>query len=109
MPVMQVTLTRRSITGYKFFISGGPVSWQSRMQTSVALSSMEAEYMAASAATQEAMWQARLLEQMGMRVDLPIKLYEDNKSAIMFTDHPGDHRNTTSLYQTPKINLIRTR
>ena len=49
------------------------------MQTSVALSSMEAEYMAASAATQEAMWQARLLEQMGMRVDLPIKLYEDKK------------------------------
>ena len=66
--------TRRSITGYIFFIFGGPVSWQSRMQTSVALSSMEAEYMAASAATQEAMWQARLLEQMGMRIDLPIKL-----------------------------------
>ena len=78
--------TRRSITGYIFFISGGPVSWQSRMQTSVALSSMEAEYMAASAATQEAMWQARLLEQMGMRLDLPIKLYEDNKSTTMITD-----------------------
>jgi hypothetical protein len=42
--------------------------------------------MAASAATQEAMWQARLLEQMGMRLDLPIKLYEDNKSATMITD-----------------------
>ena len=67
------------------------------MQTSVALSSMEAEYMAASAATQEAMWQARLLEQMGMRVDLPIKLYEDNKSIIMFTDHPGDHRTTKHI------------
>jgi len=89
--------TRRSITGYIFFISGGPVSWQSRMQTSVALSSMEAEYMAASAATQEAMWQARLLEQMGMRIDLPIKLYEDNKSTIMFTDHPGDHRTTKHI------------
>ena len=67
------------------------------MQTSVALSSMDAEYMAASAATQEAMWQARLLEQMGMRVDLPIKLYEGNKSAIMFADHPGDHRNTKHI------------
>ena len=88
--------TRRSITGYIFFISGGPV-WQSRMQTSVALSNVEAEYMAASAATQEAMWQARFLEQMGMRVVLPIKLYEENKSAIMFTDHPGDHRNTIHL------------
>ena len=38
--------TRRSKTGYIFFISGGPVSWQSRMQTSVALSSMEADHMA---------------------------------------------------------------
>ena len=60
--------TRRSTTGYIFFISGGPVSWQSRMQTTVALSSMEAEYMAASAATQEALWQARLQQQLGMRV-----------------------------------------
>ena len=47
--------TRRSTTGYLLKISGGPVSWQSRLQSSVELSSMEAEYMAASAATQEAM------------------------------------------------------
>ena len=53
--------------------------------------------MAASAATQEAMWQARLLEQMGMQIDLPIKLYEDNKSTIMFMDHPGDHQATKHI------------
>ena len=69
----------RSTTGCIFFMSGGPVSWQSRMQSTVALSSMEAEYMAASAATQEALWQARLLQQLGMRIELPIILYEDNK------------------------------
>jgi hypothetical protein len=44
--------TRRSTTGYVFKIA----SWQSRMQTSVALSSMESEYMAASAAAQEDYW-----------------------------------------------------
>ena len=59
------------------------------MQSTVALSSMEAEYMAASAATQEALWQARLLQQLGMRIELPIILNEDNKSAIMLADHPG--------------------
>ena len=35
--------------------------------------------------------------QMGMRIELPIKLYEDNKSAIMFTDHPEDHRTTKHI------------
>ena len=67
------------------------------MQTTVELSSMEAEYMAASAATQEALWQARLLQQLGMWVDLPITLYEDNKSAIMFADRSGDHRTTKHI------------
>jgi hypothetical protein len=89
--------TQRSTTGYIFFISGGPVSWQSCMQTTVSLSSMEAEYIAASAATKETLWQPRLLQQLGMRVDLPITLYEDNKSAIMFADHPGDYRTTTHI------------
>ena len=74
--------TRRSTTGYVFKISGGPVSWQSRMQTSVALSSMEAEYMAASAATQEMMWLNRLLHQLGFRTPRPTVLYKDNKAAI---------------------------
>ena len=50
--------------------------------------------MAASAATKEALWQAILLLQLGMRVDLPITLFEDNKSAIMFADHPGENRTT---------------
>ena len=41
-------VTRRSATGFMFKILGEPVFWQSRLQSSVALSSMEAEYMAAS-------------------------------------------------------------
>jgi hypothetical protein len=53
--------------------------------------------MAASAVTQEALWQARLQQQLGMRVDLPITLYEDNKSAIMFADHSDDHRTTKHI------------
>ena len=75
------------------------------MQTTVALSSMEAEYMAASVATQETLWQVRLLQQLGMQVDLPITLYEDNKSAIMFADHSGDHRTTKHI--DTKVNFAR--
>ena len=75
------------------------------MQTTVALISMEAEHMAASTATQEALWQARLLQQLGMRVDLPITLDEDHKSAIMFADHTGDHRTTKRI--DTKVNFAR--
>ena len=47
--------TRRSITGYVYMQSGGSISWSCRKQTTVALSTMEAEYMAVSAATLEAL------------------------------------------------------
>ena len=58
---------------------------------------MKAEYMATTAASQEALWQTRLLQQLGMRVTLPVVLFEDNKSAILFSDHPGDHRTTKHI------------
>jgi hypothetical protein len=48
--------------------------------------------MAASATAQEAIWLNRLLEEMGFKSKKPITLYEDNKAAILFSDHPGDHR-----------------
>jgi len=89
--------TRRSQTGYIFFLACGPVSWQSRLQTSVALSSMEAEYMAVSAATQEVQWLHRILQQLGIQATSPMVLFEDNKAAIMFSDHPGDHRKTKHI------------
>lgn len=48
--------TRRSTTGYVFMYGGGPVSWNSKRQSTVALSTMEAEYMALCAAVQEGVW-----------------------------------------------------
>ena len=50
----------------------------------VASSSMEAEYMAACAATQESLWLAMLLEQMGIEFSKPIVLKEDNQACIDF-------------------------
>ena len=54
--------SRRSVTGYLFMPAGAPISWQSRQQVSVALSTMESEYMAACAAAQEAIWLRLLLK-----------------------------------------------
>ena len=74
---------RRSVTGYVFMLADGPISWQSRSQTTVALSSMEAEYMAACAATRESLWLAMLKEQMGIEKSCPIILKVDNKACII--------------------------
>ena len=88
---------RHSISGYAFMLAGGPISWQSRSQPTVALSTMEAEYMAAATATQEAFWLRFLLEEMGLNVTTPIVLREDNKACISFADHPGNHRNSKHI------------
>jgi hypothetical protein len=89
--------SRRSITGYIFLFAGAPISWQSRAQVSTALSTMEAEYMAASAAAQEALWLRMILEELGVSLDKPLVLLEDNRSAIAFSEHPGEHRRTKHI------------
>ena len=60
--------------------------------------------MAASAAAQEAIWLNRLLEEMGFRSKKPIILYEDNKAAILFSDHPCDHRRSKHFLRDAVIN-----
>ena len=47
---------RKSTSGYLFQISGGAVTWRSKKQSCVVLSTAEAEYMALSSAAQEAVW-----------------------------------------------------
>ncbi|KAH9753523.1 hypothetical protein KPL71_015101 [Citrus sinensis] len=56
---------RKSTTGYMFTLAGAAVSWVSKLQTVVALSTTEAEYMAATQACKEAIWIQRLLEELG--------------------------------------------
>jgi len=55
---------RKSITGYVFIITGGAVSWVSKLLTVVALSTTKAEYMVATQACKEAMWMKKLIEEL---------------------------------------------
>ena len=57
---------RRSTSGYVFNLFGGAVSWMSKKQSVVALSTTEAEYMAATHASKEAVWLQRLCSSMGL-------------------------------------------
>ena len=60
--------SRRSTTGYVVYAAGGPIAWQSRLQTTVAVSTMEAEYMSAFGAIQELIWIKGVLSEIGSTV-----------------------------------------
>jgi hypothetical protein len=74
--------TRKSTTGYMFTMAGAAISWSSKRQQTIALSSTEAEYMAASSAAQEVMYLRALLLSLRHKQDGPTILYQDNQGAI---------------------------
>ena len=88
---------RRSVTGYVNFLASGPVTWQSKTQQSVALSTMEAEYMALAAEVQEVEQQRMVFEELGLPVVQPTIIKEDNKACQLFADHPGNHQRTKHI------------
>uniref|UniRef100_A0A2N9F9A0 CCHC-type domain-containing protein n=1 Tax=Fagus sylvatica TaxID=28930 RepID=A0A2N9F9A0_FAGSY len=57
---------RRSITGYVFTLSGGPICWKSTLQSIVAMSTTKAEYMAVAEAAKEALWLKGLVKELGL-------------------------------------------
>ncbi len=81
---------RKSTSGY-LFLYGGVVSWRSRKQKTVALSSSEAEYMAATDAAKEAVWIQQFIEELfGEPID-NTTVWCDNQSCIALTKDPGHH------------------
>ncbi|KAG3097372.1 Retrovirus-related Pol polyprotein from transposon TNT 1-94 [Phytophthora idaei] len=90
--------SRRSTSGYAFMMNGGCISWRSKKQRTVALSSTEAEYMALSEATQEAVWLKVFLCELGeMASDEAIKIYEDNQGSIALAKNPEFHKRTKHI------------
>ena len=88
--------TRRSTSGTLFLMSDGAVSWTSKAQPVVALSSTEAEYIALSMATQEAAWMQKMLNDLQACVS-PLKIMEDNQGAIAIAKNPIAHARTKHI------------
>lgn len=86
--------TRRSTTGYLFLLNQGPISWCSRRQQTVALSTTEAEYMAASAAVKESLWLRSLLMQRPIE---PITINIDNQAALRLIKNPKFYKRTKHI------------
>lgn len=89
--------TRRSTTGYVFMLAGGPVSWRSRLQPTVALSSTEAEYRAVTEAGQELLWLRSMLDKFGFHNEDPTVLHSDNLGAIHLTSKSVFHSRTKHI------------
>ena len=86
----------KSVSGFVFF-AGGLVSWQSRKQDCVVLSSTEAEYVALSEACKEVVWLRRLLKQIGYPQSSASVLYEDNRGAIELSRNPKFHKRSKHI------------
>ncbi|CAI5730422.1 unnamed protein product [Peronospora destructor] len=86
---------RKSTSGYAFILMGASVSWGSKKQSSVSLSTSEAEYIALSLTIQEGKWVHRLLcEMLAAAMDTSeceLKIMEDNQSCIKMTKNPVNH------------------
>ena len=93
--------SRRSTTGYCFTMNkyGSAISWKSRRQPTVALSSTEAEYMGLSACTQEALYLKQLCKEIDLTfvITEPIIIYEDNQGAIALVENPVHHQRTKHI------------
>ena len=83
--------TGRSTGGYALLIAGGAVSWQSRLQTITALSTTEAEYVAAVDAGKDVVWMRQLLGELGFSITGASALRMDNQSAISVAKNPEHH------------------
>lgn len=73
---------RKLTTGWVFMFVNGPISWTSKLQTTVSLSTCEAEYYALLAAGKEAMWLLFLLEELGFYRVMPIEIRTDSEPAM---------------------------
>ena len=80
---------RLSVTGYIFFLNGGPISWCSKRQPIVAVSSTEAEFYAASQAGLMTVVLRRFLSSLGISVTAPTILQEDNAACIYMAHGVG--------------------
>jgi len=88
---------RGSTSGYCTYVWGNLVTWRSKKQGVVARSSAEAEFRAMAQGICEGLWIRSVLEELKMKIELPLKLYSDNKAAISIAHNPVQHDRTKHI------------
>ena len=90
---------RKSTSGNVFLLNNGAISWSSKKQQCIALSTMEAEFVALSAAAQEGVWLRRFFDHLGVAKHAanPVLIYCDSQAAIAYTKDPKFHVKTKHI------------
>jgi len=97
--------TRKSTTGWVFLMGGAAISWSSKRQSSVALSTCEAEYMAAAQAAMEAVWHRSFMAELGMGLKTPTWIGCDAQAALQLLKNPVYHDRTKHI--AVKVHFVR--
>ena len=88
---------RHAISGYAFLLHGGAVSWTTKRQEIISLSTTESEYIAATYAAKEALWLRSLISQLFDTTLEATTLFSDNQSAIALTKDHQYHARTKHI------------
>ena len=89
--------TRRSVSGYVVFLGASLISWKSKKQGTVSLSSAEAEYRSLRRVVAELAWLSRLLNELTITSVCPIPMKCDNQAAIYIAKNPVFHERTKHI------------
>ena len=89
----------KSTSGYAFLLNDSAILWSSKKQSCVALSTLEAEYVACSAATQDAVWLRRFLQHLEIVKSAlePVTIFCDKTAALAVAKHPKYHGKTKHI------------
>lgn len=86
------SIDRKSVSGYLCQLFGNTISWTTRKQATVSLSSTEAEYVVVTQATCEIRWIQSILDELQNPYKKPTIICEDNQGCIEIAKHPQDHK-----------------
>ena len=89
--------SRISVYGYILYFCGAPIAWKSKAGKSVTLSSTEAEYVASSEIAKEVIFVRNILESVGIKIELPIKIRVDNVGAIYLANNYATSQRTKHI------------
>ena len=82
---------QKSVSGYIVECGNGPLTWSSKQQVAIVLSSCEAKYLTCSHCIQQTLWLRSLFHELGFPQQLPTPLYCDNQGTVACTHDPQSH------------------